>query len=916
MEDTESLQQYQWHSMEVGEVISKLETDVKNGLTDDEVRKRLLRFGLNEIERVKRESPIVIFLRQFKNVLILLLIAATIISILLGEFVDSILILAIVMIAAILGFTQEYRAEKALEALKKMLSPKAKVVRNGLEVEVPTKELVPGDIVLLSSGDKVPADCRIVESYNLKVDEAPLTGESVPVEKDARPSPPNASISERRCMLYAGTTVVYGRARCVVTSTGTSTEIGKIAKIVSVIKKEETPLEKRMKEIARILLKITILIVAVIGIFGVIEEFMVHGSITTKFVVEMLVFSTALAVAVVPEALPAVVTGTLAIGMYTMAKQNALVRRMSAVETLGCTQVICTDKTGTLTKGEMTVREIYIDGRFISVTGVGYEPKGYFLESGKMIEVDERIKFLLTACVLCNDATLTIEDNRWVVKGDTTEGALIVLARKAGLDENIIRDSWKRVDEIPFSPERKMMTTINKSEDSQLIAFTKGAVEAVLDICSHVMLEGEVTPLDEGMKSKIMSVSDGMASRGLRVLAVAYKRLDSDYNISNVESNLIFLGLVGMIDPPREDAIEAIDRCKRIQIKPIMITGDHKLTAISIAKDMGIYKEGDVVLTSKELETMDEEELKKIVENVTVYARVSPLDKLKIVKAWKERGKVVAMTGDGVNDAPALKQADIGVAMGVTGTDVAKEVADMVLADDNFATIVRAIEYGRWIYDNIKKTLIYLLESNIVEVIVIAVLVLLGYHIPLLPIHLLYINIATDGFPAIALAFSPKDPDIMLRPPRDPKESIFSREVRFLLTLIPLIHAPIFITIFLLNIHKGIEHARTVLFLSFIVVEIVLALNLRSIRYSITKVRPHKWLVLSAIWEFFLLSLIISVDWIGSIFKLSKIGVLDILTICLVGLIPLLELEIIKRVAPNRLLTDTELQQLYIQNRQ
>jgi len=655
--------------------------------------------------------------------------------------------------------------------------------------------------------------------------------------------------------------------------------------------------------------KVVLIVIILIVIAGIVEELLLYDSLTVNFVVEMMIFAVALAVAAVPEALPAIVTGTLAIGMYIMAKHNALIRRMSAVETLGCTQVICSDKTGTLTKGEMTVVQLFVSGRTIKVSGAGYEPKGEFFECEKVIEPDRAIQLLLEAGSLCNDAQLVSTDEGWALAGDATEGALVVAARKAGIDEVKLRKTNPRVFEVPFSSERKKMTTVHKTPDGSLVAHMKGAVEVVLDSCSKILLDGEEVLLSKELKSKVLTTNNEMAANGLRVLAVAYRKVNQEEytDAEKLERDFTLIGLFGMMDPPREDAIEAIKVCKQVQIKPVMITGDHRQTAVAVAKSMKIYEEGDIVLTGQELEGIDETKLSDMCEKVTVYARVSPLDKLKIVRAWKRRGKVVAMTGDGVNDAPALKQADIGIAMGITGTEVSKEAADMVLSDDNFATIVKAIEMGRWIYDNIKKFLLYLLESNIVEVATMAILVLLGFPLPLLPVHILYINLATDGLPAIALGLAPPEPGLMNRPPRDPKESVFSREIRFLLSLIVPIHTLFFVWLFFSNIGRGLEAARTVLFLSFVIIELSLALNLRSIRYPITKVKPHKWLLLAVLWEVFMLCMIISLDVLRGVFQLVPLSSQDVAILAFSAILPFIELELVKRLAPNSLIPESEL---------
>ena len=618
----------------------------------------------------------------------------------------------------------------------------------------------------------------------------------------------------------------------------------------------------------------------------------------------MVMFAVSLAVAAVPEALAAIVTGALAIGMHQMAKRNALVRKMPAVETLGCTTVICSDKTGTLTKGEMTVRKIFAGGRAIEVTGAGYEPKGEFKGSEIDIKNNRPLQLLLQGGLLCSDAILEEKEGKWIIKGDPTEGALVVAAVKAGLHEAEMRLENPRIEELPFSSERKRMTTIHQMEDGKKMAFMKGAPEVVLDKCSHILSDGEIRELGEKAKSEILKANEEMAQAALRVLGFAYRECSDAVQCTeeDLEHHMVFVGLAGMMDPPREEAIEAIGVCKQVGIRSIMITGDHKLTAVAIAKEMGIFKDGDKVLTGEELESMSEEELEKIVDKVTVYARVSPMDKLKIVKAWKARGEVVAMTGDGVNDAPALKHADIGVAMGITGTEVTKEASDMVLSDDNFATIVKAIERGRWIYDNIKKYLTYLLRCNITEVVVIGGVVLISgpEYLPLLAAAILYINLVTDGLPALALGVAPPDPDIMQRPPRDPNESVFSWDVRAFILLAIFIEIPFF---FFLFYHElgDIAHARTEQFFLFIIIELIIALNFRSMRYSVFKSPPHMWLVLAIISQIILTAVLIQIPSIRDSFGIIKPSFSDLEMILGFGVVVFISMEVIKAIIRRRM---------------
>ena len=885
-----------WHSIEAPEVLKELNTDPRHGLTEDEAKRRLETYGYNELKKEEGVSPLTLFFNQFKNILILILLIAIVLSALVGEVVDAAIIGVIVVFCAVLGFVQEYRAERALEALKKMLTPTITALRGGKEEEIPSKELVPGDILLLEAGDKIPADARLVENHSLRCDEASLTGESVPVGKDIKPLSENVRVSDRRNIVFTGTIVTYGRGKAVVTSTGMSTEFGKIAEAVMTVKTDKTPLEKRTEEIGKWLGIIALGICFLVAGISVFRE-VLWGKVDFPFIVTMVMFAIALAVAAVPEALAAIVTGALAIGMHQMAKQNALVRKMTAVETLGCTTVICSDKTGTLTKGEMTVRKLFSGGKMIEVTGVGYTPEGEFRGSDIPAANQPSLRLLLQGGLLCSDAVLEEKEGKWVIKGDPTEGALVVAAVKAGLHETEMRLENTRIEEIPFSSERKRMTTIHQMADGKRTAFMKGAPEVVLEKSSHILVDGEIRELGEKERGDILKANEEMAQAALRVLGFAYRECTEPVECSeeHLEHHMIFIGLAGMMDPPREEAIEATRVCKQVGIKPIMITGDHKLTAVAIAREIGIYKDDDRVLTGEELEKMPDEEFEKIVNKVTVYARVSPMDKLKIVKAWKARGEVVAMTGDGVNDAPALKHADIGIAMGITGTEVTKEASDMVLSDDNFATIVKAIERARWIYDNIKKYLTYLLRCNITEVAVIGGVVIISgpEYLPLLPAAILYMNLATDGLPALALGIAPPDPDLMQRPPRDPKESVFSWDVRAFIILALLIEVPFFYYLFY-NELTDLTHARTEIFFLFIIIELIIALNFRSMRYSIFKARPHKWLLLAIGWELVLIAVLIQISSVRDAFGIIKPSFSDLQIILGFGIIVFISMEVIK----------------------
>jgi len=759
-----------WHTKDVDDILKKLDSS-SQGIDEKEAELRLKKYGFNEFIEKRRITPFLIFLRQFKSFLIIILLVATLISVLIGRIIDATVIFALVLINAILGFVQEYRAEKSMQALKGLVVPKAKVIRDGHEKEIPARKLVPGDIILLEEGDRIPADARLIETFELKVDESNLTGESVPVAK-REVVLNDVQLAERTNMAFMGTLVVYGRAKAVVVSTGMQTEIGEIAGMIQVGERE-TPLQLKLVEFGKWLALVTLTIAGMVFALGFFRG---------QNIFDMFLTSIALAVSAVPEGLPVIVTITLAIGVQRMAREKAIIRKLSAVETLGSTTVICSDKTGTMTTNEMTVRKIYTNDRIIEVTGVGFEPHGKFLLEGKEVSLEEEdeFKLLLRISSMCNDATLS-KDGGWHAIGDPTDGALVVLASKAGMWQEEMKKEYPRTAELPFSSERKMMTTIH-SASKETVAYAKGAPETILDKCSHILKNSKTTALTKKEKDKILDELNRMADEGLRTLALAYKKLpDKDFGQNVVEKDLIFVGLVGMIDPPRNETKNAIGLCKQAGIKVVMITGDHKNTAVAVAKEIGLLEEGKKILAGEELDNLDDIDLNEIIEDVSVFARVSPRHKVRIVNALKQKGHVVAVTGDGVNDAPALKDAHIGVAMGIKGTDVAKEASEMVLADDNFATIINAVEEGRGIYDNIRKFIRYVLSVNFSEIFFIGITTLARLPLPLLPIQILWINLLTDGVPALALTVDPKDPDIMKKKPRNPKEGVLHGMKLFIL---------------------------------------------------------------------------------------------------------------------------------------
>jgi len=763
----------EWYSMEKKQLLESLKATEK-GLSTEEAERRLKEFGPNELVEKKGVTPLQIFLGQFKDIFVIMLLIAIGISVAISEFVDAATIGAIVFLNSIVGFVQEYRSEKAMEAMKQLTAPKARVMRDGTEMFIPSKEVVPGDIVLLEAGDRIPADARLLEVVDLKTDEAILTGESTAVDKKDVVLNPKTAVADRKNFVFMATHITYGRGKAIIASTGMKTEFGKVAEMVQSVETVETPLKQKLTKFAK---KLGMIIIAVCAIIFMLElyELFVLGTSSIGEIIGAFETAIALAVSAVPEGLPAVVTVSLALGARELAKRNALIRKLSSAETLGATDIICSDKTGTLTKGEMTVRKIYVDNKMIDVTGAGYEPKGEFLLNGVPVDPkeDTDLTLLLKASTLCSNANY----DGTKVLGDTTEGALIVAAAKAGIKKEHLDTCHSRIQEVPFTSERKRMTTAHKSPDGELFSYVKGAVEILLDHSGHILKGGKIIKLSQKEKEQILKTNEELANQALRVLAIAYKELPKTetgkYDEEDLETDLVFVGLAGMIDPPRAEAKGAIELCRKAGIKTVMITGDHKLTAVAIAQELGIMeKESALALTGAELDKMSEEEFDKIVEAVSVYARVSPEHKLRIVRALKKKGHIVAMTGDGVNDAPALKQADIGIAMGITGTDVTREAADMVLADDNFATIVTAVEGGRAIYDNIRKFSFFLLRSNFDELLVIGVFALLGMPLPLTASMILWINLVTDGGPALALSLDPPQEDLMSRPPRDPREGI------------------------------------------------------------------------------------------------------------------------------------------------
>ncbi|EMS71997.1 calcium-translocating P-type ATPase, SERCA-type [Ruminiclostridium cellobioparum] len=815
---------------------AKSENILTTGLTDKEAKSKLQKHGLNILAERKKISPLKILFQQFTDLMVIILMISTVISGLMGEMTEAVTIIAIVVVNAIMGFVQEFKTEKTMEALKSLAAPSAKVIRNEQQVSIPAEEIVPGDVLVIEAGDRIAADAAILESSSLHVDESLLTGESVPVEKN--PIKNNKALIDpfdKKSSVYMGTVVTGGRAKAVVYATGMKTEMGHIADMIQNIEDDETPLQRRLAHLGKFIAVGCLLICAIVSIAGVIRG---------EKLFNMLLSGISLAVAAVPEGLPAIVTISLALGVQRMLKRNALIRKLPAVETLGCASIICSDKTGTLTENKMTVRKIYAAGYQLSVTGNGYNLEGDFLadnRSSDPLKV-EGVKLALEIGALCNNSVITrpasentamgkiksifSKQDTLRISGDPTEIALTIAAAKAGITQNSLNGTYQRIDELPFDSDRKCMSIVCKSNKGEVYVFTKGAPDMIIDKCNRIMSVRGIIKLDELTRRSITRINDSMANNALRVMGLAFRKLETgtyNPNTKNVENDLIFVGLMGMIDPPRKEAIEAVQKCRLAGIKPIMITGDHKLTATAIARELNIYCEGDNVLTGAELDKMNESQLENMAPSVSVYARVSPKHKLMIVRVLKKLGHIVAMTGDGVNDAPAVKEADIGVSMGITGTDVTKEASSMVLLDDNFATIVAAVEEGRVIYNNIRKFIRYMLACNLGEVLTMFLGMIMWLPIPLLPIQILWVNLVTDGLPAIALGLDPAENDIMMRKPRGAKDHIFSHGLLKLIVsrgiFIGLSTLGVFVSI--LYFVDSVELARTGAFMTLVMTQLI-----------------------------------------------------------------------------------------------
>ena len=899
-----------WFNKEIKEVEKELETDLEKGLNSERVKERQEKYGLNQLKAAKKKTLLQRFLDQFKDFSIIVLIIAAIVSgavgIAEGEGItDTIIILIVVIVNAIIGVTQESKAEKSLEALQKLTDHASKVIRNGEVVVIPAKELVPGDIVVLDTGDYIPADLRIVEAVNLKSQEASLTGESVPVEKNSdKIDREDIGIGDRVNMLFSSSLVTYGRGKGIVVETGMTTEVGKIAGMINSTEKQETPLQQKLNKLGKTLGIVALAICAFIFVVGLIQG---------KEPIHMFMTAVSLAVAAIPEGLVAVSTIVLAIGVQKMVKRNAIVKRLPAVETLGSATVICSDKTGTLTQNRMTVQKIFINS----------ETKN--LEDIKEQDINEDLNKLVYSNMLCNDTKIS-KDGK--LTGDPTETALVDMAFKLDFDPTIY-DRTPRLDEVPFDSDRKLMTTVNEV-NGKYVVYTKGGVDELLRNCNSYLMNGQIKQDLENYAITIRKHNENMAKEALRVLACGYKEMDhkpTSEEMKNIESNLIFIGMVGMIDPPREEAKKAVEKCKTAGIKTVMITGDHKITATAIAKKLGILENEDEAITGLELEKMSQEELEKNVRKYSVYARVSPEHKVRIVKAWQKNGEIVAMTGDGVNDSPALKTSDIGCAMGVVGTDVAKEAADVILTDDNFATIVSAVEEGRRIYDNILKVIQFLLSSNVGEIVVLFLATLCTplfanwfgitdiTHLEiLLPIHILWINLVTDSLPALALAFDPANSDIMSRKPAKPGKGVFTKGMTWRVIYQGVMIGFLTLAAFMIGLattktpidgltldESKIEVGQTMAFITLALSELVHVFNVRDNKKSLfkSKVFNNKKLILAVVASAALMLVILAVPVFRTIFSIPLLPTENIIELACLIFAPLVIVELFKLLKIN-----------------
>ncbi|WP_068774554.1 calcium-translocating P-type ATPase, SERCA-type [Paenibacillus sp. FJAT-26967] len=896
----------EWYQMTADEVLQAQQVVLAEGLSWEEADSRQAESGRNELSEGKSVSPITLFLNQFKDFMVLVLMGATLVSGLLGEYLDAITIVAIIIMNGILGFIQEFRAERSLRALKELSAPNAKVCRGGEIHAVPARNLVPGDIIYLESGDRVPADIRLIETNSFYVEESALTGESVPVGKTVAPLGADAiTLGDQRNISFMGTMVTRGTAKGTVVRIGMATEMGKIADLIQNTDVLQTPLQHRLEQLGKILIIVAVCLTVMVVIAGI-----AHGQPPYT----MFLAGVSLAVAAIPEGLPAIVTIALAMGVQRMIKRKAIVRKLPSVETLGCASVICSDKTGTLTQNKMTVTHLWVGGELLEVSGDGYAPEGE-ISSGSARVVPAKnamLRQFLQISALCSNAVLYQEelesssskkkktkDERpetvWSIKGDPTEGALVVLAAKAGMTAESLSPQFQRVAEFPFDSDRKMMSVVVNHAGRRLV-LTKGAPDVLMQNCSYILWDDKIIPFTSTLKAKVMAANEGMARSALRVLGTAYRELKSTDKCEeqeDAECGLVFVGLGGMIDPPRREVREAMAKCRKAGIKTVMITGDHLTTAEAIAKQLGMLPTGGLCISGHQLAVMDDEALENRVDEIYVYARVSPEHKLRIVKALQKKGHVVAMTGDGVNDAPAIKAADIGIAMGISGTDVSKEASSLILSDDNFATIVAAIEEGRGIYENIRKFIRYLLASNVGEILTMFLAMMAGLPMPLIPIQILWVNLVTDGLPAMALGVDPAEKDLMQHKPRSAKENIFARRLGWKIISRGFLIGICTLGAFWLVLRQNpgdAEHlvkAQSVAFATLVMAQLIHVFDCRSSR-SIFHRNPfqNKYLVLAVLSSLVLMLGVMYIEQLQPIFKTVPLSLQEWIIVLIAAGIP------------------------------
>ncbi|GIP20335.1 calcium-translocating P-type ATPase, SERCA-type [Paenibacillus sp. J22TS3] len=884
------MDQKKWHQWSADELLQKFAVEQDQGLTLEEAERRREESGWNELSEAKRISPLILFLNQFKDFMMLILMGATLVSGLLGEYLDAITIVAIIVLNGVLGFIQEFRAERSLRALKQLSAPHAKVIRSGVTQDVPARELVPGDIVVLESGDRIPADLRWLKTNSCDVEESALTGESHPSGKITEAiAADEVPLGDQKNLGFMGTMVTRGTGKGVVIRTGMDTEMGKIADLIQSTEAQETPLQRRLDQLGKILIMLSLGLTILVVLAGIL-----HGQPAGS----MFFAGVSLAVAAIPEGLPAIVTIALALGVQRMIKRKAIVRKLPSVETLGCATVICSDKTGTLTQNKMTVKQVWLEGRSYEVTGDGYEPSGHILHEGRPADFkkESSLRRLMQISALCNNAEIyestgdetrskkKIKDDlgpQWLLKGDPTEGALLTLASKAGFPKQSLNSIYQRELEFPFDSDRKRMSVIVSHQGGKL-SYVKGAPDMLLDRCSYILWEGNVVPLTGTLRQKVGAANESMARSALRVLGLAYRDLrpsDSTASAEDVEAQLIFVGLTGMIDPPRKEVREAISICRRAGIKTVMITGDHGLTAEAIASELGIMARGGLSLAGHQLAAMSDDDLDKQVDNVYVYSRVSPEHKLRIVKSLQRKGHVVAMTGDGVNDAPAIKAADIGIAMGITGTDVSKEASSLILNDDNFSTIVSAIEEGRSIYENIRKFIRYLLASNVGEILTMFFAMMAGLPLPLLPIQILWVNLVTDGLPAMALGVDQPEKDLMEHKPRGATENIFARRLGWKIISRGILIGLCTLGAFWITLKAGPDSpeqlllAQSVAFATLVLAQLIHVFDCRSSRSIFHRnIFQNKYLVFAVLSSLLLMLAVFYIEPLQPIFKTVALG--------------------------------------------